>query len=436
MSSSLNRSRVPRGTHAAIGLAVLGAFSIAAPPSSFATSPCSIADPLSLGVALRCAAQVNPALAVQRAEVEAARARLSTARLFLEGPEIELGVGRRRGSAGRSIDREVRVSQTFEIGGQRQRRHDVAAAELAAAEAELERQQRQLRAQVALAFVETLRARQLREIAELDAELTQGFLDLTSRRLEAGAATLLDVNLARATRGRSERQLALALGAELSARGLVAEAIGIDLEELPEIAEEPPALVSETPLPQLGELLRRARLERFDLEAFRLLRGAAEASVRLARAERRPDLGFGIGYGREEGDDEILSFGLSLALPVYGQARGATLEARAISRRAAFELAAAQRAAERQVATAYAALVAASEAAEVLQEQVVSSAEETLGLLGRSFETGKIGASELLLFRRELIESQRDAIETLADAGLARITLDLAVGGPVAAWGE
>ena len=53
---------------------------------------------------------------------------------------------------------------------------------------------------------------------------------------------------------------------------------------------------------------------------------------------------------------------------------------------------------------------------------------ESLGLLERSFTAGKMGLSDLLVFRRELIEARREHIEATAEAWMARIALDLAVG--------
>ena len=64
----------------------------------------------------------------------------------------------------------------------------------------------------------------------------------------------------------------------------------------------------------------------------------------------------------------------------------------------------------------------------MLEQSSVVRLEESLELLRRAFEEGKIGATELLLFRRELVESRREYVETLSDAWRARVALDLATG--------
>ena len=53
---------------------------------------------------------------------------------------------------------------------------------------------------------------------------------------------------------------------------------------------------------------------------------------------------------------------------------------------------------------------------------------DNLKLLERSFETGKTGWTELLLFRREFVDARREYVQTMGQAWLAAIELDLACG--------
>ena len=82
----------------------------------------------------------------------------------------------------------------------------------------------------------------------------------------------------------------------------------------------------------------------------------------------------------------------------------------------------------REVTAAYANLEAARNAAEYLREQVVGTLEENTRLLQRSFSAGRIEATEVVVFRREFVESQREYVEAEAEARLAQINLDLATG--------
>lgn len=380
---------------------------------------------LDLEAALLTAARRSPELRARRAEVDEARGRLLSARTYPMNPQFEVEAGRRRGPDTTTNDRGLSLSQELELGGQRGRRRDVAEARLAGAEARLLRQGRSLAARVELAFAEAVRARELGRVAELDARLAKDYLDLVERRLAAGSATQLDVNLARATRGRAERRLAVRRGAGIEARGRLAAAVGLDPGSLPAPVGELPLPAPEPP--PLSELLRLAAGHRADLTAFRQERAAAEARLRLARADRVPNLSVSVSYEREEGTDEILGGGLGIALPVFDRNQGAIAEAEAARERSGHELAGLEIDVESEVVAAYATLTAAGEAAELLRD-VLGSTEESLDLLRRAFEAGKIGNTELLLFRGELVESWQEYVETLAEAWRARIALDLATG--------
>ena len=54
--------------------------------------------------------------------------------------------------------------------------------------------------------------------------------------------------------------------------------------------------------------------------------------------------------------------------------------------------------------------------------------EDNLQLLQRSFEAGKTGWTDVLVFRKEFVDVQRDYVETLTNASIAGIELDLAAG--------
>ena len=64
----------------------------------------------------------------------------------------------------------------------------------------------------------------------------------------------------------------------------------------------------------------------------------------------------------------------------------------------------------------------------VFRETVAGTLDENLELVQKSFASGKLRASEVLVFRREFVDSRRELIEAAADAWLAKIALDLTTG--------
>ena len=402
----------------ALGLAFLLA---AALPAQEVSAP-----RLTLDDFIAAAFERSPELRARRAELEEARARRLTAQTYPFNPEVTVEGAGRSAPGGSSTDRGLEVSQEIEIAGQRARRVEVAEAALAAAEARFQRVQRVLAGDVSLAFAEAVRARELRRIEEADVGLARSLLQFEERRLEAGASTQIDLNLARAAAARGIRRVELARGAYLQARSALAQVAGLDPGAPPE-----PSGGLETSAPDslvLGDLIRSAVEGREDLAAFRREEEAARAQVRLEQALARPNLIARAFQEREEGTDDIAGASLSVGIPLFNRNRGGIAEARAAADRTVAETAAARLVIEREVASAFAAYQAASAAAEALRGQVIGNLEENFRLLQRSFEEGKIGRTELFLFRREFVESQREYLDALAEARQGRIRLDLAAG--------
>jgi len=415
------RGRVRGRRRLALGLALAAATTAGAESALPRT-------PLTLDEALRTAFDRNPVLSAQRAALGEARGRLVAARTWPYNPEVGADVARRRSDlAGPdATDYSVSVSQELELAGQSGKRAATAGAELRAAEAVLVREGRLLAALVERAFADAVGAREALDVERADREVVRQFLAYTERRFEAGAASALDLNLARATAGRAERRFLTAEAAAQAARSLLAEVTGLDPADPPEPAgllALPPG-----PPPPLPELIASARDRRADLRAFESASRAAEARLRLARALAVPNVRIGGFYSREDGVDTIVGAQLSIGLPLFNRNQGGIAEARAGVDRSAAESRAVALAAEREVAEAWARHRAAQAAAERLREQVVGSLEENLGLLQRAFEAGKVGATELLLFRREFVEAQREFVAAAVEAWTTRVELELASG--------
>ncbi|MBZ0114393.1 MAG: TolC family protein [Thermoanaerobaculia bacterium] len=414
-----------------LSLRPLAVLLLVVPPSAVAQEAQAISTQsrprpeLTLEAALVEAFTRSPTLASAAAEVEEARGHLLAARTFPYNPELDLDVAERKGLAASSTDRGVGLTQQLEIGGQRSKRVSVAELEFSSVEARFQRERRLLAASVSLAFAEAVATEELAALAETEAELARELLTVTQRRFEAGAATQVDFNLARVSTARSERRAGMARAATDEARSRLAEAVGLD-PAAPPNPMGPLGLPAGEPAP-LAELVQEAMAHRADLQTLVEERLAAEARLGLTRAERIPDLAIGTFYGEEEAD-RILGVGVAIAIPLFNRNRGEIAEASAALERAAADVAGQNLAVRREVFSTLSRYEAARGSAEQLGEQVVGSLAESLGLLERSFTAGKIGLSDLLVFRRELIEARREHIEATAEAWMARIALDLAVG--------
>jgi cobalt-zinc-cadmium efflux system outer membrane protein len=368
----------------------------------------------------------SPRLRARQTEVAEVASGLVGARTYPHNPELTLEAADRRGPGGATTDRGFSLSQELEIAGQRGKRLAVASERLAAAEATLQRDLRLLAFRVETAFAEAVRDRELLSVAETDAALAREVLDFSKLRLERGAATQIEVNLAQASAGRSERNVQRTRAAYASARSRLAEVAGVDPAVQPEPDGELPFPRGD--LPSLETLLATALANRGDFAAIQRQEQAAEAAIRLAAAEGKPNLILGAFVQREEGTDDITGATVGVSLPLFNRNQGPIAESRAVRERLRHEHQALRLAIEQEVLAAVNELRAAQASAEFLRDQVLGTLEENVQLLQRSFAAGRIGATEVVTLRREFVASRQEYIEVLADAWLARIDLDLASG--------
>lgn len=380
---------------------------------------------LSFETACKEALAAHPAIQASEARVAQARGRVRVARTYPHNPELELELADRSATSRTTTDRAVALLQELEIAGQRGRRAAAASEELASRETELVRKRREVAAAVEIAFVQAVAAGELLEVAAADVALTSGLADFEERRLEAGAGTQLAVNLARAVAGRAISRQQVTEATWFGARAELAESIGADPTRPPRPVGALP--VGASPLPPLDQLVERALDRRADLEALELGVARARSMVALTHALAIPNLRVGA-FSRRDDGDEIVGASLAMSLPIFDRHQGERATARAAQSGAAAELSIARLSARREIASAYARQQAAARALDALRAQVVGTLTENLELLQQSFQEGKVSASEVLIFRRELIEGQREHLAAAVDLAVAEIELRLAAG--------
>ncbi|MDY7091541.1 MAG: TolC family protein [Acidobacteriota bacterium] len=372
------------------------------------------------------AAASSPQLQRLAARVEAGEAESRAAEVYPHNPVLELEAADRRGGEGSSTDHMVKLSQQLEIAGQRSARRSTARTDLDAAKAAVSHARRRWLAQTALAFARAEHRRQELEVESTEAELAASFAALVERRLEAGSATALDLALAQAGLARAERRRTLAQSTYRGAQARLAEATAAAAPTVRPAGDLPPLVDP----PELAQILDRSRQARGDLRAARLRVNAAEERLQLARKERIPDLTLGVRAGREEGQD-LTGVSVAFPLPVIQRNQGAIARGEAELSTARAELAVTELAAGREIATAHGRLTAALEGQQLAQRLGVTPLEKGLELVQRSFDAGKIGAAELLLFRRELVEGRRQLVAARGEAWEAAMELAVAAGVPL-----
>ncbi|MGD8862479.1 MAG: TolC family protein [Myxococcales bacterium] len=368
----------------------------------------------------------NPEIRAAEARLGEARGRLSGAETYPYNPSVQGRVASRRGGGQSSVDFRVFLNQRLEIAGQRGDRIDTARGELAAERARVIRARRLLAARVHLAFIATLEARELLDVSRRDMELAERLHQLAERRLQRGAGTQLDVNVAGAELGRAEARYQSAEATYRARRAELAEAMGLEPTVVPLARGELHASLGA--LPPLQQLVKSAQERRADLQALREMEAASRARHQLARSEAWPDLTLRAFAGREEDRDTIIGGGVSVPLPLFNRNQGREQETRARVDRFSAERHAGELSIGREVVAAHARYQAGLRTSERLRQLVLGTLEQNIELLQRSFDAGKATWPEVVVIRRALVDAQRELTTAEANARRAWVELQVAAG--------
>ena len=383
----------------------------------------TVVPALTLEQALNRARIKAPALLSARARINEARGRLQGASiLFQANPVIEGTVGPRFSTQGRTTDADVTVSQDFEAFGRRNARISGAQAEVTGAVAASQETGRQLLRDVAAAFMRALAAKERLNVLTDADNIASDFLNTAERRYQAGDVPILDVNLARTGAARTHAELRSGLAELATAMGEIRVLLGM----LPDEQFTPVGELKSFGQYDLGSLVNSA-LDRPDIKVLESELRQAESDVRLGNTFKSPDFGVIGRYGRDQGDN-IAAAGIRITIPVFsrGQELRATGTAQASRIRA--ELNASKTAIRNEIGAAFDAYRFRTEAAQELQNRALPSLQENETLARRSYEEGEIGLVELLLIRREILDTRLSYANTLLDAALASVDLQFKAG--------
>lgn len=373
--------------------------------------------------ALAMARERAPRVAIARARIEEARGRIVGARIrFRDNPVIDVSSGPRKLETGTVTDYEIGINQIFEPGGRRGARIDAAEASVARETATSDASIRQILREAAISFARALQAQARLDVFRSAEGVARDALSAADRRYRAGDIAVLDVNVARASLARATALLRTAEADRASAVG--------ELKALLAWTDGPDPIVE-------GELRDRIQdglavtlspaTERPEVKMLLAEAAEAQADVRLGQGFTKPDLGFGLRFKRDEGH-QAAAAGFSIGLPLFskGQEQIATGLARAS--RAELERGVVVTELELRARSAQTVFQMRLAAMEPLERDVLPGLEENERLARRSFEVGELSLPDLLVIRREFVETRLQLVDALADAAMASIDLQAAAG--------
>lgn len=377
------------------------------------------AEPLSFEAALDRASTEAPSLQAGDAQIEASRSDAIAADR-LPDPTLDVGIrdfpvtGPDAGRFNRDdfTTTTVGISQMFVNPAKRRARAGRAGAEIEIAESEFAVELQSVRIETAVAWIDLYYAK--RRMAQLDL-LSASLDDLqatVSARLAAGAA--------RPSQALEPEQLRAAVAdrrSELSAEVARARSLLVRYTGAPDadVAGDPPAIEIDNDM-LLAGISTLPRLRLIDAQA-----SAADADIRLARAELHPNWTVSAAYGRREpAFGDLVSVGVSIDLPLFtGRRQDPRIAARiSDANRVRFD----RRAVEREVRAA----LEGDLADHNMHRQRLDNARTTLVPLARrraeldlaSYGAGTLDLGSALMSSLSLAEAEVDALAR--EAAVAR----------------
>jgi len=388
---------------------------------------------------VRRALTLNGELAAARLEIERARARLQQAGLRPNPTlDIEQTTGRFTGSTDER-ETSVGIALPLELGSKRKRRIELAQAELEAVQAEVADRERRLTLEVMFAYAAGLAA-----VRELDTTENLNQLDLqTTRfvqaRVNEGESAPLELNLLRTEVDRLRSRRALIEGRLTTTLLKLKVLAGISDTEPLRLREDLTTI--RQPAPQsVDAAIAIALRSRPDLRLLRLNEEVAEAGLRLARASAAPDLTAFTRYsvGQSSFDDtpvgpirdrdRLLTFGVSIGIPVFNRNQGAKAESAAAIAQARMRREFLETVVRSEVQSAHARYEAAQRAVTTFEQGVIARSNENIRVIRAAYQLGEFRITDLINEQRRLLDSQREFTETLAEQYRAFAELKAALG--------
>ncbi len=396
---------------------------------------------------------VESALA-KNADLLAVRQRAAEAQGLLRqaglrvNPGVDLSVsnGAILGSPG---EREYSVgyAHTFELGGKRERRIDVASLGVELADLDIADRERQLKADVKVKFGEALAAERNLDAAQRLLELNRQSYGIAEARAKQGEAPALEPGLLRVELNRiTSDRLLFANQVERAVLELKT-LTGTDLKQPVQISG---LLQVPTVALTLEQATTRALPQRPDLRAARLQENLADADLQLARTEAVPNLvasgryshvtsrfdqyGFtapGGPLSQIHDRDNLLTAGISIILPTRNRNQGNIQAAVARKEAAALRRRFQEQVVRREVEAAFTRYETATQALRVFDQGVIQQSEENVRILRTAYEVGELRLLDVINEQRRLIDTQRAFTDLLREAYTAAVELERAVGGPV-----
>jgi cobalt-zinc-cadmium efflux system outer membrane protein len=378
---------------------------------------------LTLEQAVAVVVGAAPLADAANAGIEAAQANRTVAGLRpnpLAQAQVENVAGTGPYSGLKSAETTMGVALPIELGGKRSARVAVADAQLSRAELEAAVVAADVRLQVSALYVEAIAAERRLATARDQLRIAEDALRAARVRVQAGRASPLEeqrADVAKINAGASlERATRLADVARLN----LARRLGRPIDGALDVA-----LLDRLPTAPYGPTIMPSASGTLTLAAAEADLAVADAGIRLARANRVPDLNIGPAVRRLEAThDTAAVFSVSIPIPLFNNGKAAVAQASAERTRVEARRRMTALDVEQAIAEAQAEAANAETTARAAVGPALAAAQEAARIVRIGYREGKFGQLDLLDAERTLADTRIAAIDALANFQNARARLE------------
>lgn len=376
-------------------------------------------EEVNLETAIQTASRENPGLKAIRKKVKVAQVQVDGIAL-LSNPELESEfIGGDHG------EQKLELTKSFELGGQRSHRKQIAKINLEKVNLELTEESQKLTKSVKLAFYQLVLVQEKLKLAKEIIKHNQQMYEMAQFQFDAGDISVTQVGLANIQLQSARREFATLESdlqlAQLELNGLM----GTPLEATPTATGELPEKIS-TNL-KLDTLKSHALTHRTDLKSLRLNVQLTKSTHRLAKAANIPNLGIGALAERSSGET---GFGvkISIPLPLFDRNRAEINAADAQKQVDAAQITNSERQITREVMAAFLSLNAAQKNLKFYDGNLLKLLNENLTLTRSAYELGEAKLLEVILMQNEYVKTRFSYFDALAAYHKAFVELESAIG--------
>ena len=388
-------------------------------------------------------AAANLDYAAQRYNVDIAKAAVAVAREF-QNPALNVGYNtelRYRNRYENGVDQSepdsytIGLSQTIPLGGKRRWGIRAATQNYQAAAATLDDFLRNLKVDATEAFINALAAQRELEQQRNTTDYLRQLVDVQNHRFKAGDIGETDLTQSRVDELQSESDLLNAENDFQTAQLNLNTFLGRNRGQTTFILRG--KLEFEPHHFNLEQLVADALQNRPDLVALRHARDGAQSGVRLAKANRIPDVTAGVGYTYSTATENFINptpqmdyvgVSLSFPLPLWNRNKAEIATANSAAAQTQKQVESAELKAEVQVREAFTTYQLMQERVQKFQSELLKGADNVLAAKRFGYEHGNSTLDDLLMAQSADNDVHQAYNNALAAAANALMELDRAAG--------